>query len=131
MVEEQKTRQLVGLVTHRSIFLLYNREVLRQGTLGLRYVHAAEGGQRSDYVELAEGHCLSVLPVTKAMVGRTLRELDLRARYHVNVVSIKTHRYEHNQPDCDVPDPTHQLKATDSLVVVGPRTAIEEIKREP
>jgi CIC family chloride channel protein len=130
VVEDQKSRKLVGLVTHRSIFLLYNREVLRQGTLGLKYVHAADGGQGSDYVELAEGHCLSVLPVTKAMVGRTLRDLDLRARYHVNVVSIRAHRYDHRQPDCDVPDPEQKLKNTDSLVVVGPQDAIERIKRE-
>ena len=131
VVEDQSTRKLVGLVTHRSIFLLYNREVLKKGTLALKYIHSAEGEQRSDYVELAEGHRLSVIRVTQAMVGRTLRELDLRARYHVNVVSIRTSRYDHGQPDTDVPDPERQLQASDSLVLVGPKSAIEAIMREP
>jgi CIC family chloride channel protein len=131
VVEDQTTYKLAGLVTHRSIFLLYNREVLKKGTLGLKFVHAAEDEKRSDYVELAEGHCLSVIPVTKAMAGRTLRELDLRARYHVNVVSIRTNRHDHGQPDCDVPDPGHQLQPSDSLVLVGPKVAIDVIQRGP
>jgi len=131
VVEDQATRKLVGLVTHRSIFLLYNREVLKKGSLGLKYVHAAEDEKGSDYVELAEGHCLSVIPVTRAMVGHTLRDLDLRARYHVNVVSIRTNRYGQSLPDCDVPDPGQELQASDALVLVGPKTAIEKIRREP
>ncbi len=130
VVEDGQSRKLVGIVTHRSLFLLYNREVLRQGTLGLKYVHATDNGQRSDYVEIAEDHCVSVVPVTNGMVGRTLRELDLRARFHVNVVSVKAHRYEHSCPDCDVPDPDERLKRSDTLVLVGPQEEVERLKRE-
>jgi CIC family chloride channel protein len=130
VVQDRDSMRLVGLVTHRSIFLLYNREVLRQGTLGLKFVHASQNGGRSDYVEIAEDHCVTVLPVTRNMAGRTLRELDLRARFHVNVISIKAHRYEHSTPDNEVPDPDQKLKATDTLVVVGRQNEIHRMRLE-
>lgn len=130
VVQDAKSKKLVGIITRRSIFLLYNREVLRQGTLGLKYVSGAEDVERQDFVEIAEDHAVSVLPVTEGMKGRSLRELDLRARYNVNVVSIKGRRFEHRRPDSDVPDPDQRLRRNDSLVVVGPKAAIDRMKKE-
>jgi CIC family chloride channel protein len=130
VVRDAKSRKLVGVITRRSIFLLYNREVLRQGTLGLKYVSGAGGEERKDFIEIAEDHTVSVLPVTEGMNGRSLRELDLRARYNVNVVSIKGRRFEYRRPDSDVPDPDQHLRRSDSLVVVGPKVAIERMKEE-
>ena len=130
VVEDEQSKKLVGIITRRSVFLLYNREVLRQGTLGLKYVSGAEEEERKDFVEIAEDHSVTVIPVTEGMVGRSLRELDLRARYNINVVSIKGRRFEYRKPDSDVPAPDQRLRRNDSLVVVGPKDAIEQMKRE-
>jgi len=130
VVESEESRRLIGLVTHRAVFQLYNREVLRQGNLGLKYVHGADGGARNDYVELADGHVVREVPVTKTMVGRTLRELDVRARFQVNVVSIRTREFDPRQSDCGVPDPGYALKSSDRLMVVGSQSSIEQFVRE-
>jgi CIC family chloride channel protein len=130
VVQDEKSRKLMGMITRRSIFLLYNREVLRQGTLGLKYVSGAEAEERKDFVEIAEDHTVSVLPVTEEMKGRSLRELDLRARFNVNVVSIKGRRFQYRTSGSNAPDPDQRLRDSDSLVVVGPEVAIERMKKE-
>jgi len=130
VVKDRTTPELLGVVTHRSVFQLYNHEVLKKGTFGLKYVHGSSADPRRDYAELAEDHCLRVVPVTEALSGRTLRDLDLRKRYHVNVVSIRRSGYEHGQRDSEVPDPGQELQPTDSLVVVGPRNSIKEFEQE-
>jgi CIC family chloride channel protein len=130
VVEDERSKKLVGIITRRSVFLLYNREVLRQGTLGLRYVSGSEVEERKDFVEIAQDHSVAVIPITDGMLGCSLRELDLRARYNINVVSIKGRRFEYRQPDSDVPDPDHSLRRSDSLVVVGSKDAIDRMKKE-
>ncbi|HNQ91249.1 MAG TPA: TrkA family potassium uptake protein [Verrucomicrobiota bacterium] len=42
------------------------------------------------YFELADGFSLVEIEAPKAMIGRTLRELNLRQRFRVNLVAIKS-----------------------------------------
>lgn len=64
---------------------------------------------------------LAEIPVSRGMVGRTLRDLDLRKRYHVAVVAVKTPPQEEGRadhvsvaPDADVPLVENQI-----LMVLG------------
>jgi len=60
------------------------------------------------------------------MVGRTLKDLDLRSRYNVNVVAIRAHRYDPST-DSDVPSPERVLKKNETLVVVGSHDDLERM----
>ncbi len=118
--------RFLGVVTRRAIFLYYNREVLRQSTLGLKFVHGKADEECSDYLWMPDDHEVKVVHVPDWMVGRTLRELDLRARFQVNVVGIRPHRYDHMR-DEDVPRPEHLIKRNETLVVVGSHKDIERM----
>jgi CBS domain-containing protein len=127
--------RLVGVVTRRDIFLLYEHEVLRRGTLGLKFVHRDPQAPRSDYVEMAPDHEVGVVRVTRALAGRTLRDLDVRRRFAVNVVAIRPAGARAGagggaEADSDVPDPARPLRRGDTLVVTGSRDAIARFERE-
>jgi CIC family chloride channel protein len=116
-----------GRVARQSVFLFYNREVLRQRALGLKFVQEGEEDKGADYVWMPPDHEVKVVPTPPSMVGRTLKELDLRARFDVNVVAIRSHRYD---PSTDsVPSPDRVLRRRDILVVVGGHDAIESMLR--
>jgi CIC family chloride channel protein len=115
----QSDKRMVGYVTHRDIFMVYNREVLRRDTHDLRYVYRQEHEERSDYVEMPSEHRVEAVPVTARIAGRTLRELDLRARFEVNVVAIRSKRFAATVSDSDVPNPGRVLARSDTLIVVG------------
>lgn len=77
-----------------------------------------------NYFELADGFSLVEVEVPPGAVGRTLRELDLRQRFRVNLVAIKRMAPGvDRQPVIEqfkaVPMPEDVLQANDVLVVAG------------
>ncbi|MHC4778467.1 MAG: chloride channel protein, partial [Planctomycetota bacterium] len=119
-------QKFLGVVTRRSLFLYYNREVLRQSALGLKFVHREGEEEESDYVWMPQDHEVKVTSVPSWMAGKCLKDLDLRNRYRVNVVAIRSHRYATNL-DTDVPSPERVLKPSETLVVVGSHEDIEDM----
>ena len=81
-----------------------------------------------DYIELAEGYSLVQLKVPAGFAGKSLRELDVRRVFGVNVVAIKrsveTGRDEDDRPVIEerfvgTTDPTDVIEEGDVLVVIG------------
>lgn len=80
------------------------------------------------YFELAEGVGISELEVSEAMVGKSLRDLDLPTRFQLNVVGVRRPK----DPDEEepaylfvaVPDPDEALRARDILELVGTDEAL-------
>jgi trk system potassium uptake protein TrkA len=70
---------------------------------------------------------LRAVPVPGAWVGKTLKDLNLRARYQLTVVSIQ----DPDTPGRDeVPHPERPLSTGVHLVVVGPGDAIDRMRQE-
>jgi trk system potassium uptake protein TrkA len=77
-----------------------------------------------NYFELAEGFSLVEVQAPPKVVGKTLRELDLRQRFRVNLVAIKR-----TEPTADggqmvkefkpVPSPDEVLTENDVLALAG------------
>lgn len=88
-----------------------------------------------DQITLATGHSLIEMKPRREMVGRRLGELDLRRRYHVNVVVIKkrvpvvteTGESDHELRINDIPGPEDRIEDGDILVVVGRDEDIERL----
>jgi len=81
-----------------------------------------------DYIELAEGFSLVQIVAPGKFTGKSLRELDVRNVFGVNVVAIKrtveTGRDEAGEPVCEerimgVTDPTDVIVDGDVLFVIG------------
>lgn len=76
------------------------------------------------YFELAEGFSVVEVQTPESMVGRTLRELDLRRRHRLNLVALK--RVQRNEAGRDelleftpVPPPDLRLEADHILALAG------------
>ncbi|RBN38001.1 potassium transporter Trk, partial [Priestia megaterium] len=67
-----------------------------------------------DYLELSEEHSIVELIASKRMAGNTLIELDIRAKYGINIVAIKRDR------DIIVsPQASETIQEGDVLIVIG------------
>ncbi|MCP4049521.1 MAG: TrkA family potassium uptake protein [bacterium] len=86
---------------------------------------SAEGIGR--YIEISDQHSLMEIKVPKSFAGKTLKDLDLRSKYKINIVGIKTNSPEVTD-DGDikyklkmtvVPDPEYPLSSNDMLIVTG------------
>jgi K+/H+ antiporter YhaU regulatory subunit KhtT len=78
-------------------------------------------------VDLPEGCETNVIPVTKTMRGKTLKELDIRRHFNVTVVAINR-RGERGERKVILPSPEEVLEVRDMLVVIGDSDALKNIR---
>ncbi|HOX38382.1 MAG TPA: TrkA family potassium uptake protein [Candidatus Brocadiia bacterium] len=80
-----------------------------------------------EYIPLAPGYTIMEIALPKDLIGKTLRESQLRARFNVEVIAVK----ELVPPRVNlVPAPDTVLKDSDVLVVLGKDKDLEKIRRE-
>jgi hypothetical protein len=129
VVENEESNKLMGRVSRRDIMNVYNREILRQGSLGLKFVRGKlpEKSSAQSYVDLPDGFEISVISAPSAMLEHAFKDLDLRHKYEVTVVSINR-RGESGQREVVIPNPDDELRKGDMLVVMGKVEALRNLK---
>jgi chloride channel protein, CIC family len=119
---------LLGSVRRKHVIEAYNREIFQRDLSG--GFHSVMSGVEPEHdVELLGGHCLVEVPTPFAFVGKTLRQLRVRARYDVEIILIR--KPEGDQGDIDrrpgaFPHADYSMEAGDTLLVLGSR---EDIRR--
>jgi CIC family chloride channel protein len=110
------TRELQGIISHRDVLDLYNREILRREYLGLSLRSERIVTTVHEQVRLPHEYTVEIVPVPPHYVGRTLRETQLRTQFNLTVVAIRLGGF-HGQDE--LPDPNKPLTRLDYLVLVG------------
>lgn len=101
-----------------------------------RWTHRLLGPQVIEQIELAEGQSLVQVPVPLAWVNKTLADLEVRRRFHVNVVAVRR-EVPHTGPEgrvgtrtvIEVPLPSTLLQKGDVLVLIGDDEQIAALPR--
>ena len=129
VVDSEQSGRLIGRIGRRDILNIYNREILRQGSLGLKFIQGKlpETSSRQSYVDLPDGCELNVIPVTESMEEHSLHELDIRHSYEVTVVAINRIG-ERGERKVIIPSPEEKLQSGDMLVVIGQGQALKHLK---
>jgi CIC family chloride channel protein len=126
---EDATQRILGVIRRQDIMGLYSREVLFHGTMGLKLVTQPNGAMKNSYVDIQDGHQVVTLKAKGSIIGKTLKDLDLRNKFGVNVVAIKSGGGLRGEAE-DVPDPTRPFKYSDILILVGPEEKIARFQDE-
>ncbi|CAM3377093.1 MULTISPECIES: TrkA family potassium uptake protein [Brevibacillus] len=91
-----------------------DRVVFPERDMGVRVAHNLISANVLDFIELAEDYSVAEVIVSTRMVGKSLRQLDLRALYEVNVIAIKS-----GDKFNITPNPDDLIRVGDVLVVIG------------
>nr|HQU74226.1 chloride channel protein [Calditrichia bacterium] len=121
VVENRNCRRLVGSVRRQEVIDAYNQEIFKHELAGgMHSVVTAVSKDRS--IELAKGFRMVETDPPDGFVGRSLKQLNIRARYGIEVILIRTQESnEHsleNRPGM-IPHPDYIIKNGDSLLVMG------------
>jgi CIC family chloride channel protein len=119
-------RRLAGSIQERDVIEAYNRETLRRDLAGGVTSRVTLAG-RGHSVELGGGYIVEEFLAPRTFLGRTLRELDLRARTDVQVLLLRR-RTADEKPALRVPTPDDRIVEGDVLVVVGAEAAVAQLK---
>lgn len=92
--------------------------------MGMRVAHHLISPNILDYIELSEDYSIVEIHVTPRMVGKSLRDLDIRAKYGCNVMAIKTQDRMNIAPRAE-----DVIQKDDVLVVVGSNEDLRKFER--
>lgn len=76
-----------------------------------------------EYIEVSDKHGIIELEVPRAWVGKSIIDIDIRAKYGVNVMAIK----KNGEVEVSF-DPKVKLKATDVIVMIGSKKSLNKIQ---
>lgn len=102
-----------------------DRIVFPERDMGFRLAHSLMSGNILDLIELSPEHSVAEVTASSRMVGKTLRILDLRSKFGINVLAIKGNGSGHIQVS---PRADDVIKEGDVLVVIGNNEAIRNLE---
>ena len=77
-----------------------------------------------DYIELSPDYGILEVPAPKTWVGKTLKELNIRAKMGVNIIAVESGGKTNVSPSAD-----YRIRSGDIMVVLGDNMALEAVQK--
>ena len=112
--------------THRRVLekLGVDRVIIPEQENAQRLARSLNSHNVLDYIELSEDYGILEVPAPKAWVGKTLRELNVRAKLGVNIIAVENGKSTNVSTSAD-----YQIQAGDVMVVLGDNYSLEAVQK--
>ncbi|MGG4394346.1 TrkA family potassium uptake protein [Paenibacillus thiaminolyticus] len=100
-----------------------DKVVFPERDMGARVAHHLISPNILDYIELSEDHSIVEMRTSSLMIGKNLKELDIRARFGCNVMAIKNNGKTNISPYAE-----DRIKDGDILVIVGQNNHLKNLE---
>lgn len=100
-----------------------DRVVYPERDMGARIAHNLISSNVLDYIEFAPEYGVIEIIATNKMVGKTLKELQFRSEFNVNVMAIKRGEDLHISPGAN-----DKILEGDRLVLMGKNESLDKLK---
>ena len=100
-----------------------DRVLIPEREIGIKLAQTISSSSILDFIELSNEYGIAELPAPAAWVGKTLRALNVRAKYGLNIIALKSGGKVDVSPAADV-----ELQADAVLVVVGSNEQLNRLK---
>ena len=113
--------------THSRVLkkLGVNRVVIPEQENATRLARSLHSHNVLDYIELSEDYGILEIPAPKSWVGKTLKELNIRAKLGVNIIAVENNKKTNVSPAAD-----YQIQQEDILVVLGDNYSLEAVQKQ-
>lgn len=130
VLKSKHDRRLAGSVQLRHVVEAYNKAIFKYDLAGgMHSVVTAVSKERA--VELAEGYSLVEMEPPDGFIGKSLRQLNIRARYGIEVILIRKPFSDDdsipNRPGA-IPTPDYVIQPGDKLLVMGETKSIKYLR---
>lgn len=100
-----------------------DRVIIPERETGIKLAQAITSSSILDFIELSDNCGIAELPVPASWQGKSLRTLDVRAKYGVNIIALRENDSVNVAPDANVP-----LHSGQVLVVLGENEKLARLK---
>ncbi|MEJ8778561.1 potassium channel family protein [Pseudogracilibacillus sp. ICA-222130] len=101
-----------------------NQVVHPERDMGKRIAHSIISSNILDYLELSDDYSMVEVAASKKMQGKTLVDLNIRAKFGCNVVAIKNGKDINVSPTAD-----YKINYEDTLIVIGADDDISKFEK--
>ena len=77
-----------------------------------------------DYIELSEEYGILDVPAPKSWIGKTLKELNVRAKLGVNIIAVESDKKTNVSPAAD-----YMIREGDIMMVLGDTYSLEAVQK--
>lgn len=112
--------------THRRVMekLGVDRVVIPEQEQAQRLARSLHSHNVLDYIELSEEYGILEVPAPKSWMGKSLKELNVRAKLGVNIIAVENGASTNVSPPAD-----YRIQPEDVLVVLGENYALEAVQK--
>ena len=112
--------------THRRVLekLGVDRVIIPEQENAQRLARSLNSHNVLDYIELSEEYGILEVPAPKTWIGKTLKELNVRAKLGVNIIAVESGKKTNVSPSAD-----YQIMAGDILVILGENYSLEAVQK--
>jgi trk system potassium uptake protein TrkA len=111
---------LHGKVVHK---IGADKVVFPERDMGLRVAHHLVSPNILDYIEISDDYSIIEIKAPQHMIGKSLKQLDIRAKYKCNVMAIKTGAKMNIAPYAD-----DLINPEDIIVIVGKNSDLTNLE---
>lgn len=101
-----------------------DKVIFPERDMGIRVAHSLVTGNILDYIELSPDYGLIETSAPKDWEGRTLKDLNVRTRFGISIMAIKTEEGIVIAPNGD-----DSVNSGDILIVIGDNAALKKIEK--
>jgi predicted transcriptional regulator len=117
VVENEGSKKVVGMVWAKDIQDTYQKEIeTREMTANL--ASRITMTEIKPHVRFMEGYSIAEIDPPKSFIGKSIKELDIRKKYGVDILSIKTST-DQKQEVKAIPEASHIFNEGEILIVAG------------
>jgi len=121
----KSTTEVHGRILER---LGVDRVIYPEREAAIRMAHSLVVPNVIDYISLSRDFSIIEIPAPEMFIGKTLREIDLRARHGLTLIAIK--RTINGSMKTDVsPSADERIQAGDAVALVGSNKALVALER--
>ena len=100
-----------------------DRVVIPEHEMGIKLAHGLSGSNVINFIELSEDYGIVEIEAPSAWYGHTIKELDVRAKYGVNIIAVRKKSREMNV----APGGDYVIESGDVVAALGGNEALEHL----
>ena len=112
--------------THRRVLekLGANRVVIPEQENAQRLGRSLHSHNVLEYIELSEDYGILEIPAPRSWIGKTLKELNVRAKLGVNIIAVESGKNTNVSPSAE-----YRILEGDIMVVLGDNYSLEAVQK--
>ena len=117
VVESNESKKLLGVIWQKDILDAYNKAIDRR-EITSSLASSITMKTEEPKVHFMEGYSINEIRPPRSFVGKSIKELNIRARFGIDVLSIKT-KEKWGEKIKAIPSPDYIIQKNDRLIIAG------------